>query len=400
MPVPLPHAIRVESVRDDAIYSLPARPLGNLRWIALFLALFGVVFASIPATTLFRILKGLLDGKSAAAEIGFAVFLTPFVLAGLLPLGLGLLVLFGRCRVEWRQRRLATLDCVGPIRWRRRFQKSRILKFTVSSGGAKMNNRPVTTGPLAELGALAAEFEEGKPRLVAIGYPRDWLEALADDLSARVGATASTLAAPAVEVVNLDQSRPETVEVVPKPPDSQVRVEPRRDGVLLVVPPAGLRRGSKGLFGFGIVWCLIVAAITITIGSVGAKNIRGNPLVGWTVLGVFWLVGLSMLTGAIHMARRRAMLLVEKGRLSVGQIGIFGAKKWDWNRENIGAIRADASGMEINNVPVIELQIRSVNGKKVGFFAGRDQRELAWMASELRRALKVPAAENPDAAKL
>jgi len=86
------------------------------------------------------------------------------------------------------------------------------------------------------------------------------------------------------------------------------------------------------------------------------------------------------------------MLLVENGQLQVAQIGIFGAKKWDWNRENIGAIRADASGMEINNMPVIELRIQPVNGKKVGFFAGRDQQELAWMASELRRALKVPAA--------
>jgi len=143
-----------------------------------------------------------------------------------------------------------------------------------------------------------------------------------------------------------------------------------------VVPPAGLRKGSKGLFGFGIVWCLIVAAITLAIGSANAKNVRGNPVVGWTLMGVFWLVGLGLLTGAINMARRRAMLLVENGQLQVAQIGIFGAKKWDWNRENIGAIRANASGMEINNVPVIELQIQPVNGKKVGFFAGRDQQGL------------------------
>jgi len=389
MPAPLPHVIHVQAVRDDVSYTLPARPLGKLRWLALFLVAFGVVFASIPATGLFRSLKSIIAGKAAAGDFGFAVFLVPFVVAGLVPLGLGLLVLFGCCRVEWHQKRLSVLDYVGPVRWRRRLQKSRILKLTVSSGGAKINNQPVTTGPLAELGALAAEFEEGKPRLVAIGYPRDWLQALAEDLSARVGATASTIAAPVVEVVNMDQSQPEPVEVVPKPADSQVRVEPRPDGVLLVVPPAGLRKGSKGLFGFGILWCLIVAVISIAIAS--AKNVRGNPFVGWALIGVFWLVGLSMLTGAINMARRQAMLLVENGQLKVAQIGIFGAKRWDWNRENIAAIRADTSGMEINNAPVIELQIRPVNGKKVGFFAGRDQEELRWMASELRRALKVPA---------
>ena len=391
MPAPLPHAIHVQAVRDDVSYTLPARPLGKLRWLALFLVAFGVVFASIPATGLFRSLKSIPAGKASAGDFGFAVFLVPFVVTGLVPLGLGLLVLFGRCRVEWHQKRLSVLDYVGPVRWRRRLQKSRILKLTVSSGGAKINGQPVTTGPLAELGALAAEFEEGRPRLVAIGYPRDWLEALAEDLSARVHATASTIAAPVVEAVNLDQSRPEPVEVVPKPADSRVRVEPRPDGVLLVVPPAGLRKGSKGLFGFAILWCLIVAVITTAIAAASAKNVRGKPFVGWALIGVFWLVGLSMLAGAVNMARRRAMLLVENGRLKVAQIGIFGAKRWDWNRENIAAIRADTSGLEVNNAPVIELQIHPVNGKKTGFFAGRDQEELRWMASELRRALKVPA---------
>jgi len=391
MSTPLPHAIRVESVRDDASYTLPARTLGKLRWVALFFVAFGVLFASFPATTLFRMLKGITAGKSAITEIGFAVFLVPFVLAGLIPLGLGLLVIFGRCRVEWRDRRLSVLDYVGPVRWRRRLQKSRILKLTVSAGGAKINNQPVTTGPLADLAALLAEFEEGKPRLVAIGYPRDWLEALAEDLSGRVGATASTLPPPAVEVVNADESRAEVPEIVPKPTDSLVRVEPRPDGIALVVPPAGLRKGSKGLFGFGMVWCLFMSVFTGVILFAGWKNTRGAPGVAWAFVGIFWLIGLGMLAGAINMGRRRAMLVFENGQLKVAQIGISGAKKWEWNRDDIAAIRADASGITVNNVPVIELQIHPVRGKKTGFFAGRDEQELRWMAGELRRALKLPA---------
>jgi hypothetical protein len=390
MPLPLPSAIHVESIRDDASYTLPARPLGKLRWIALFFVGFGILFASFPATTLFRILKGVSADKSDIAGIGFAVFLIPFVIAGLIPLGLGLLVLFGRCRVEWRERRLSILDYIGPFRWRRRLQKSRILKLTVSSGGAKINNRSVTTGPLAELGALLVEFEEGKPRLVALGYPRDWLEALADDLSARVGATASSLPPPAVEVVNMDETRTAVPEIVPKPPNSLVRVEPRPDGIALVVPPAGLKKGSKGLFGFGIVWCLFMSVFT-GIMVFSGKTSRGNPFVGWAFIGVFWLIGISMLAGAINMGRRRAMLLVESGQLKVAQIGIFGAKKWEWNRDDIAAIRADASGIEVNNVPVIELQIHPFKGRKTGFFAGRDEQELRWMAGELRQALKLPA---------
>ena len=62
-----------------------------------------------------------------------------------------------------------------------------------------------------------------------------------------------------------------------------------------------------------------------------------------------------------------------------------------WSRGEIAAIRADASGMEVNDRPVIELQIHPVSGKKFGVLAGRNEEELRWMATELRRALNVPA---------
>ena len=42
---------------------------------------------------------------------------------------------------------------------------------------------------------------------------------------------------------------------------------------------------------------------------------------------------------------------------------------------------------EINDVPVIELQIFLDGGTKVGLLSGRGTRELEWMATELRRAL-------------
>ena len=127
-----------------------------------------------------------------------------------------------------------------------------------------------------------------------------------------------------------------------------------------------------------------------------AKN-KDSSGISWGVcvfIGVFWLIGLSMLAGAINMGRRRAMLSIENGELRVAQDGLFGAKRWTWRREEIAAVRADASGMEVNDVPIIELQIHLINGRKAGFFAGRDERELRWMATELRRALNVPAKAN------
>jgi hypothetical protein len=45
----------------------------------------------------------------------------------------------------------------------------------------------------------------------------------------------------------------------------------------------------------------------------------------------------------------------------------------------------------MNDEPVLELQIYSANGKKEGMLAGRDDEELRWMASRLRRALRAKA---------
>jgi hypothetical protein len=55
--------------------------------------------------------------------------------------------------------------------------------------------------------------------------------------------------------------------------------------------------------------------------------------------------------------------------------------------------------MEVNGRPVLELQIHPVGGKKWGLLAGRDEDELRWMATALRRALKLPAhSPHPEGA--
>jgi hypothetical protein len=394
MPSPLPSAIRVEAVRDEVSYALPVRSLGPLRWVGLFPIGFGLLFLWMPVIELIRLLKQALQGSADASDWFRGLFDVPFLVGGLIPIALGLLILFGRCRVEWRQKRLSILDYAGPVRWRRRLPKGRIRKFVVSSGSARINAKPVANGPLTELGALLAEFEGGKPRLVAFGYPRDWLQALAENLSARVGATGSALGAPAVELADLaTSSQLQFADVAHKPANSQVKVEPHPNGFLLLIPPAGLRKGSKGLFGFGIIWCLFVSVAGILVFATG-KNGHDIPVAAWIFLGFFWLIGLWMLTAAINMGRRRAILRVEHDRLSVAQISMFGAKKWEWNRASIAAIRADASNLAVNDVPLIELQIHPAGGKKAGFFAGRDAEELGWLATELRRALKVPAGGN------
>ena len=45
--------------------------------------------------------------------------------------------------------------------------------------------------------------------------------------------------------------------------------------------------------------------------------------------------------------------------------------------------------MEVNSVPIPELHIQPVQGKRYGLLAGRDEAELRWLAARLRPALKM-----------
>ena len=108
----------------------------------------------------------------------------------------------------------------------------------------------------------------------------------------------------------------------------------------------------------------------------------------------FGAVGLGMMAIAINLGRRTATFAAESGRLCVETKSLFGARQLEWSSGEINAIRADASNMEVNHRPVLELQIHPVTGKKVGLLAGRNENELRWMATRLRQALNVPARKS------
>jgi hypothetical protein len=383
--------IRVETEGHDVSYALPARPLGKFRWLGLCLVAFGMFFASMPVGTLAQSLKNLARGNADPGNLLFALFMIPFVLGGLIPFCVGVLIICGRSRVEWRNKRLSVVEYAGPIRWRQRLPRTAIRKFKVSFGGTKVNDRPVTSGPFAELASLVAEFEHGQPRMVVMGYPRDWLQALAQDLSGRVGASAASLNAPTVEVVDAKEDQPQFRDQLEKPAGSKVRITTGVNGPVIEIPPAGLWKGSKGLLAFGIFWCLFMVVFTGFFLFTNQKDSQGVPGGVWLFIAAFWLIGLGLLAGAVNMGRRRATLRVEKSGLRVTQTNLFGIKSREWRREAIAALRADASGMAVNDVPILELQIHPVTGKKAGFFAGRADDELRWLATELRRALNVPA---------
>ena len=387
-------------------YDFPRRRLGGLRWVGVFLIGFAMLFLNLPARQLYAQILRFLNGTAQGADWFALVFMIPFLIGGLLPLGIGLFILIGRCRLIWRGRQLQAVEMAGPFRWTRRLPKEPVRKLEVSFGSAT-NGKPVTTGPLADIAALVAKFDAGKPRLLVLGYPRAWLTAVAHDLSPQVNPLAGVRGVPAVEVVETtatgksifdpgSAAMPE--EIVQQPAGSKAKLETRADGLSLAVPPAGIRKGTRGLFFFAVFWCGFMAVFTgLMFFATGTKGRHATPWEAAPFLLLFWLVGFGLMAGALNMARRRALFIVDRTSLRLAQAGLFGTKSWVWRREDISAIRADASGMKVNNQPVIELQIHPRGAKKVGVLAGRDEAELRWIASTLRRATNLTPAPSTNA---
>jgi hypothetical protein len=394
MPLQTTSPVRIEAVGNNARYFLPARPLGNVRWLGLIPIVFGTIFIGMPLRAFLSAVTELISGKGGIFEIFIALFLSVFVIAGFIPIMFGLFAICGKSRIDWRERRLFVSDYVGPIRWRRRLPAQSIQKLTIAHARSEMNGKPVA-GPLASLAGLRVDFESAKPRFLVIGYPREWLENVANDLSNRIGVSVS-MSAPKVEVEELLPLEAAALETVEKPAASKVRLEKSGGNLTMIIPPSGIGKGSKGMFTFGIFWNLFIAIFTAVFLFADGKNSNNKPpFFLWGILGFFWLIGAGMLLGAINMGRRRAVISAANGELRIAQESIFGKKLYRWRSNEISAICADRSGMEMNGVPVIELQIFG-SGKKSGFFAGRDDAELLWIASELRNALKVSAGETSE----
>jgi hypothetical protein len=385
-------AVRRESAGSDARFEFPVRPLGWGRLVGVALVGFGLLFVWMPAHTAWEFIRKWHQNGLDVGNVIFSLFAFVFVVAGCLPMAIGLLILFGRCRVEWKDGQLRATEILGPLRWTRRLPRQPVCTLEVSAATTSGSGNAVPR-QLEGFSGLAVVFEDCSKKMVVLGYPKDWLLAVAEELKDYVGGSAFSVASPQVKVVEKSPVNENDADVPEQPAGSQVQVEEHTAGVRLAVPPAGVSRGSKGLFLFALVWCAFMAVFTVVMVLPGTK--KESPLsVPILFLLGFWAIGLGMLASAINMGRRTATLTVEAGRLRVETVGPFGAKQLEWSRGEVAAIRADASGLEVNHRPVIELQIHTVAGKKVGLLAGRKEEELRWLATRLRRALDVPARKS------
>lgn len=403
MASPLPPEIRVELIRHGTRYVLPRRQTGQLKAVGCVAVAFGVLFGGFAV---FWTVMALVITQKSAFSIGgvlFALFGIPFILAGLFIIGFGVISMIGHCEIESEGGELRARERGGPFHWTRRFKPGAIRRFMASSGAARINDQPVTSGPLSDVGTLMAEMDDGKPRFIVLGYPRALVEALASELSTKLGKETG-VPLEATKVFGPGESTAEALvneERREPPTGTNIRVMPQGDAILATLPPTGFKGQARFLLIFSIFWLLLSSVVLAAFTVAGlSDSVKGDkpPWFIFVFLAGFEAIGIGMLLGAINLARRKASLRASPTDLMIVRQSPFGSKTFKSTRAEITSIQVGPSGLTVNAVPVMELQVIAAGGTKHGFFTGRTNEELAWLATELRRAMNVPLAEGGSGA--
>ncbi len=398
----LPFDIRVVQEGLDATrFILPIRQLGKARG-----PLGGAMLGFGLLATVFMVFWMSGPIRSALGEtgvgrwlgIGFGLLGLPGLVIGLALVAAGVLVLLSRSHTEI----LITADDVtaverlGPARWRWRRPVTGIVRVVVQKGLGTSSTNGGPERPFGEnLGSLLIESASGtKPLWVAPGYPHDMLRPLASELAKRFGATADSR-----ELVPLrrgvgvvERSAGEAIpdDETPRPTGTDITVQEHAHGVAIEVPPAGLRKGSHGLFAFSLLWTALVGAMLVMV-VVGAVRGRGDTPMGvFVFIAAFLAIGVAMMVAAINAGRRRVLLAVAGNTLAYRVAGLFRTTERQVGGEQIRGISVGPSGMEVNDRPVYELQILLAGRTaKIGLLSQRSRAEQEWVAAVLRRALNV-----------
>ncbi len=391
MPDDWNQAVTGEYTGGEARFDFPVRPLGWARLMGVFLIAFSVAFDWVPAHLFWQNFARSAAGPSGGIDLLFnLIFPASFLLAGLFPMVVGLLILFGRCRVEWRGGQLRSAERLGPFFWTRRLPKKPIARFLAAASLAQHRDTSLTPKTITRFAALVVMYTDGSKQWLVLGYPQAWILGVAQKLQGYVGGVAGSSTPVPVHIVADMAATISDVDVLNPPLNSRAQVTGSGNSLRIFLPPPGFWRGAKGLVWFALAWCAFVSLLTIaSVHSLLTQDSQGlSPL---PLLLMFWPIGLILLAVVIQLGRRKVELVVESHQLCVTIKGPFRTTQKRWAQPEVAAIRVDRSNVEVNHRILPELQIHPRGGKKWGLLAGHDEPELLWLATRLRQALQVPA---------
>lgn len=391
---------------DGVRYHLP--PVDRSPAAAIAPIFIGLILICVALFGPMGVTRGWNFGSTASiigTLVGF-LFGLPFLGMGLLFVAVGVFTAVGHMEVELRGQRLRGVWRIGALRFGRWVAVDEIKSFEIKRPEARRERSPSLRNP-----RLAAEREGKKDVIITYG-DRPHLRELAADLSRRCGlAIPDKLLRddepPIEEEPDFDDtddggelheeavierstdvagSAPAvTFEVPVQPAGSKAILTRNADGITIEFPKRGFQGGARSLLVFSIIWTSIVGVIVLFILTLSSSN-KPTPVPATLFLGVFLLIGVGVLLGAISVAKRRAVIDVVSGAVLVTTQGLRGVKTWQCEPDILTDIRVGPSGTTVNDKPVLELQIHRSTGDHAGFLAWRDDDELRWAAAELRVA--------------
>jgi hypothetical protein len=168
--------------------------------------------------------------------------------------------------------------------------------------------------------------------------------------------------------------------------------------VTVRVPSLGMTGSLLGILLAGAFFDLVgMVALVIFLQKLVAKPNNFSQYGGLLLfVAVFGGVGLALILASLNMAKRQAALAVTDGVLMALQTGLFGSRQREWQPGEVQTVRVGPSGLEINNKPVMELQIVDAHGRKFSMLAGHREEDLVWLAQTLSRSLKLPPPASDD----
>jgi len=432
-------------------FKFPRRALGRGRFLLLALSLgLGALIYWLVAGPIWRLVQG---GVTFGGILSLVVGLVVVVPLCRYPLWYLAALLFGRREIGLRSDWLYAGERVGWLRQSKRWLLQRIKQIQIvdllpdstpaNKLRAKMSSTPDTSGAALarHLHVLTGVLDDGKRVVLAPFFPRELLDRFAADLTQQIALAArdddglepassiregdsprrtaeplSSLsstspaarspieAAPAIGVsqviaeVQEKMRKAREPDIFEQPPGSKVQLERFPDGITFRVPPSGVWKGSAGMFQFGILWTFAIAGFTVLFAGAGVAQGQGVSAVlgALGIMSLFWLVGAGLLLGGWVMGTRESVIAVVGDSVMVMQTGLRRSKRREWSRSAIKTVRVGASGTEVNDEPVLELQLHGPDKKLFGMLAGRDVQELTWMATLLRQALKGTEPGSPD----
>lgn len=387
----LPSEIKViQDSMSVTRYVLPKRNLGAARklgWIPIGIGVVVTIF--MLAWMGGPIASGLhSSGLGKWLGIGFGLLGLPGLALGLGLIALGVTILTNSSHSEIvvGDGLICTIDRIGPLPIRRKRLVANLRRLVVRKGGMTVKDNNGATKTFApDLASLEAETATGKSMWMAPAYPYALLRPLADVLAASLslGRHPTTAAdpEPVIEVVEREVGEKATDIAVPKPAGTDITCQADAHGLAIAVPPKGLWKGSQGLFGFSLLWNGFMSVFTVLM-------IKGHPpLPAYLFILLFWAIGFLMLLISINMAKRKVLIAVVNNVLAYRVIGPFKTREQKIPLDTIDAIRVGPSGVEVNERPVMEVQIIPKSGKKIGLLSNRSRDEQEWLAYVLRQTL-------------